>query len=147
MTLVKFNRGAGNRGVAPVLNQVFNEFFDNWAGPVLRNGNSLPAVNVSESDTDFKLELQVPGFTKEGINISVDEDTLVISGEHTSDNEESNKRFTRKEFSQQSFTRSFSLPENVDESAIQAKFENGILSVTLPKKEQATRTTRRIELQ
>ncbi|WP_025742971.1 Hsp20/alpha crystallin family protein [Aquimarina pacifica] len=101
-------------------------------------GRYTPAVNVKETENDFVLELAVPGLKKEDVGIELNHDVLTISSEVTSKTETSeNDRYTRKEFGYRSFKRLFSLPDSVDGTAIGASYENGILLVTLPKKEEA----------
>ena len=94
-----------------------------------------PAVNVKETDASFEVALAVPGLTKEDFKLAVEDDRLTISAKQETQNEESNERFTRKEFNFQSFERSFLLPDNVNSEAISASYENGILKVELPKVE------------
>jgi HSP20 family protein len=110
-------------------------------------GVSLPAVNISESDTSYQIEMSSPGFSKSDISIAIDGDTLTISGEKKSENTEETKKYSRKEFSHQNFKRSFTLPEHLDSEKIAAKFEDGILRIDLPKKESAQPQARKIELQ
>jgi HSP20 family protein len=149
MTLIKYNKPAGVRGVTPVFNQLFNDMFEGFANTGLRGlpTTNIPSVNVAESDTLFTLELSAPGFSKEEISISIEEDNLVISGEKKSEKEESTKKYTRKEFSQQNFQRSFSLPETVAQENIVARFENGVLFLDLPKKQVEEKAGRKIQLQ
>ena len=149
MTLVKYNKPTTGRGISPVFNQLFNEMLENFSGPGFRNtpSVSIPSVNVAESDAAFSLELSAPGFNKEEISISVEDDSLVISGEKKSEKEENDKKYTRREFTRQNFQRSFSLPENIEQDKILAKFENGVLYLELPKKQVEEKTGRKIQLQ
>ena len=94
-----------------------------------------PAVNVKETEEAFEVSLAAPGLNKEDFKLSVEDDRLSIRAEQEGKNEESNERYTRKEFSFQSFSRSFLLPENVNSNDISASYENGILKVQLPKVE------------
>jgi len=94
-----------------------------------------PAVNVKETDASFEVALAVPGLTKEDFKLAVEDDRLTISAKQETQSEDSNERFTRKEFNFQSFERSFLLPDNVNSEAISASYENGILKVELPKVE------------
>jgi len=109
---------------------------------------TVPKVNITEDDKGFTLQLAVPGVTKENIKIDLEKEILTISASanvNTSatpeDNKETATKFLRKEFSYQSFKRSFTIPENTDETAINAKYENGILHVVLPKKENSNNNT------
>jgi HSP20 family protein len=94
----------------------------------------VPAVNIAEKDNQYEVELAIPGMKKEDIQIQVDRGVLKVSGESKTEKEEKDKKFTRKEFSYSSFSRSFTLPENTDENQIEAKYEDGILKLTIAKK-------------
>ncbi|MBK9637625.1 MAG: Hsp20/alpha crystallin family protein [Bacteroidetes bacterium] len=124
---------------------MFNEFFNDFNGNDFRKWNS-PAVNISENDNEFKLQLAVPGMKKENFKIAIEEKMLVVSAENKKENEEKTERYTRKEFSFSSFTRRFNLPENVDENNINANYENGIMVLNLPKKAEAKPVTREISI-
>ena len=97
----------------------------------------VPAVNVRESENEYKLEFLVPGFIKENIQVNLDDKTLTVLGEHKSELEKGEANFVRKEFTHQSFKRVFTLPENIEKESLSAKYENGILHVILPKKSTA----------
>ena len=129
-------------------NSMFPSFFDdfltrdfyNWPQMQRTSGGTLPSVNVKETNDMFELEVAAPGMSKDDFNITLDNGLLTISSERENKNEEkdSDGNYTRKEFSYQSFTRSFSLPEKmVEAEKISAKYTNGILHVTVPKTEAA----------
>ena len=101
--------------------------------------NFVPAVNVSENENEYNVELSAPGFKKEDFKVELDNKTLTISAEHREEKEEgkTSKTFRRKEFNYGSFRRIFTLPETVNEENIDAKYEDGILKLALPKKEEA----------
>jgi len=99
--------------------------------------STIPAVNIIDSDDSFRLEMAAPGLNKEDFKISLDNDVMTISTEKKAESSEKNEKFTRKEYSYSSFLRSFSLPELVDVEKISAQYENGIMKVVLPKKEEA----------
>lgn len=129
-------------GTTPSSNRFF---FDDFFGKDFFGINpndlvkSTPAVNVKEDDKNFTLEVAAPGLQKEHFNVAVDENVLTISAETKSEKSEDdeNSKFTRKEFSYTSFSRSFTLDEEtVDTEKIVAKYENGILNITIPKKEK-----------
>lgn len=112
---------------------ILEAFFNEFPGHMPRT--NVPAVNVKETDKQYLLEIMAPGMNKEDFNLELVEDRLIISGEHRQNQEAANDKYTRKEFSFQSFKRAFSLPENaVEADAISAAYENGILRVTLPKR-------------
>ncbi len=108
-----------------------------WFGGVDNLKTSVPAVNIKDNTDGFEIELAVPGGKKEDFKVEVENDVLAISSEAKSENQETKENYTRKEFSYTSFKRAFTLPETVDGSKIDAKYEDGILKVTLPKKEEA----------
>lgn len=112
-------------------------FKPDWNGGSNNFNTSVPAVNIKEFETDFKLELFAPGLKKEDFNIEIDQRTLSISSEKKTETEENNEKYSRKEFSYSSFKRTFNLPETVNFDAIEANYENGILNLRLPKREEA----------
>ena len=117
-----------------------DEFFGTDFHPVhyRRNGfQSLPAVNISESEDGFTIEVAAPGLEKKDFKIDLDNDTLTIASVREDKSEENRDQFSRREFRYNSFSRSFNLPETVDAENITAGHKNGILSVTIPKKEEA----------
>ncbi len=145
MTLLKFQKETPARSLFPNSVDLFNEFFNDFTSSDFRKWNA-PAVNISENDQAYKLQLAVPGLQKEDFKISIENDTLIISAEQKTENTEKTERFSRKEFSFSSFTRRFNLPENVNQQAIIAGYENGIMQVTLPKKAEEKPKTREISI-
>lgn len=95
---------------------------------------SVPAVNVKESDKGFEIEVAAPGLSKKDFNIRVENRILTVSAEMKEEKEEKEKDFTRKEFSYSSFSRSFALPENVNEEDVKAQYTDGVLRMNLSKK-------------
>ncbi len=100
-------------------------------------GVSTPAVNVAENDNHFALEIAAPGMQKDDLTIKVENGILTVSGEKKQEEESRENEYTRKEFSYQSFARSFSLPESIEEDQISGNYKDGILTLTLPKKAHA----------
>ena len=122
----------------PVFDNLFNELA-NGSSPKPKRNNSMksrPAVNVIESNDNFKIEVAVSGLNKKDININVEKDILTISAEKEIKQTEGEK-YSRKEFSYDNFKRTFQLPDSVDATNIKATFKNGILEVTIAKKEEA----------
>lgn len=125
------------------LPSLFDHFFENdlydWSNRHFSNTDTtLPSVNIKESTEQFEVELAAPGLEKSDFNIELNHDILTISSEKKIENEtKEGQQFARREFSYQSFSRSFTLPNTVDNEKIQAKYENGILRVMIPKKEEA----------
>ncbi len=137
MTLVKKTNNAPARGI---LGNFFNDedFFNFPTSRLESRFANMPAVNISENDDQHTVELAVPGMKREDFKVEVENDTLTISTEAKNEKEEKTDNYTRREFSYHSFRRSFTLPENtVDTENINAKYENGVLYVSLPKKEEA----------
>ncbi len=95
---------------------------------------SMPSVNVKESDNGFEIEVAAPGLDKKDFNITVDSGVLTISSEKQQEKEEKEKDYTRREFSYNSFSRAFTLPENVNEDDIKAAYQDGILRLNISKK-------------
>ncbi len=121
-----------------VLPSLLSEIFKpDWFGGLENKSSSVPAVNVKDNEKDFELDLAVPGMKKDDFNIEVDNNVLTISAEVKSSEEEGTGKYTRKEFAFASFKRSFNLPKSIDADNITADYENGILKLTLPKKEEA----------
>lgn len=130
----------------PKFNSLMPNFFDIFDGIL---GNDIaefsgsdclaksPSVNIIETENSYDLELAVPGFNKENISINVENDVLTIKGETKTEKEENKKRYTRREFSYSSFTRSFNLNDQVRGDKIGADYKDGILTITIPKKEEA----------
>ncbi|MGB0524026.1 MAG: Hsp20/alpha crystallin family protein, partial [Flammeovirgaceae bacterium] len=98
---------------------------------------------VKENETSFGIEVAAPGFKKEDFKVALEDGNLVISAEVKTETEDKNEKFTRKEFSAQSFRRAFSLPEVVDAAQIDANYENGILFINLPKREEVVADKRK----
>ena len=117
------------------LPSVFNDFFDNeW---MERANSTAPAINVIESENDYKIELAAPGMTKDDFNVRIDEDNcLVISMEKKNENKDEKKggRYLRREFSYSKFQQTLVLPDDVEKEHISAKVEHGVLTVDIPKK-------------
>ena len=147
MTMLKFKNETPARSahVFPTANDFFNDLFDGMITNDFKRWNT-PSVNIVENDEQFKMQLAAPGFTKEDFKISVNDNTLTISAEKKSETNESTERFTRKEFSFNRFSRSFTLTEMVNVEGINASYENGIMLVTLPKLESAKPKSREIKV-
>jgi len=109
----------------------FFDLDDFWGGTIA----DVPMANIKETDKDFKVELCVPGFKKEDFKIDIEDSTLTVSSEREEKKKEDDKNYRRREFSYSSFSRTLQLPENIDENNINAKYDNGMLELTLPKKE------------
>jgi HSP20 family protein len=100
-------------------------------------GITLPAVNVIESNDEFILEMAVPGFKKSDFQVNIDNNILSISAEIDSENNQTAGNYTRREFGYATFKRTFDIPETVETDHIFAKYNDGILKITLPKRDEA----------
>jgi HSP20 family protein len=113
----------------------WNEWFDN-GGRLARELN-VPAVNITENEHEYSISVAAPGLKKSDFNIDVEGNMLTISSEKEESKEENDARYTRKEYNYNSFSRSFTLPEVVNKEKIEAIYEEGVLKLALPKKEEA----------
>lgn len=127
-----------------------SRFFDDefWGFNGLNRNVSVP-VNVRETDKNFEMELVAPGLKKDDFKINVNGDMLTVSFEHKEENNQQNEdqSWLRKEYRMQSFSRSFNLDDTVDANKITAKYSDGILHLTLPKKEGSQRISRTVQIQ
>lgn len=114
------------------------DVFDSALSNFSATDTTLPAVNIKETDDHFEVEMAAPGMTKKDFKIELQDNTLIISSEKQDMREEQGKeQYTRREFSYQSFQRVFNLPkEVVDEDKIKARYDNGVLHLLIPKKEE-----------
>ncbi len=122
---------------------VFDDFFKPWnewfdtGGSMWNRMMKVPAVNIMENKNNFEVALAAPGLKKDDFKIDVDGNLLTISSEKEENKEEKDKKFTRKEYSYSCFSRTFTLPEDVLRDKIEARYENGVLTLVMPKKEEA----------
>lgn len=145
MTLVKFNPEKKNNALMPG----FNDIFESVLGDTFfsdRRINSVPAVNILESTDHYQIELAVPGLKKEDFKVAVEKDMLRISTSQSHETQSAEKKYNRREFSFTSFTRAFTLPESADVDRIEASYTDGILKLTLPKREEAKAIARQIQI-
>lgn len=150
MSLVKRNGWLYNNEMPTLFNDFFTRDFWDWGlGNNSLTNTTIPAINVKETNDNFEVEVAAPGMTKKDFKIELNENMLTISSEKQDEwRENENEKYTRREFSYQSFLRTFQLPKDVvDEDKIQAKYENGLLHLTIPKKEHVKqRPPRMIEI-
>jgi HSP20 family protein len=124
---------------------LFEDFFKPWTqwfddGGLMSRRANIPAVNIRENGDHYTVTLAAPGLKKEDFTIDVDGNMLTISSEKEESKEQKEDKFTRKEYSYSSFSRSFTLPEDVKQEAIDARYENGELKILLPRKQEAKKT-------
>ena len=132
MNLVRFNNTARRANI-------FDNFFENEFANEHYHGHtcSKPAANIIESKDDFEIDLAVPGLNKKDFKINLENNVLTISTEKKEEILDDNKKYTRKEFINNSFKRSFSVPRTIEVNKINAEYKDGILKVLLPKKAEA----------
>ena len=124
---------------------VMDELFKDWSAHNSQTHRTIAPVNIRETENAYAVELMAPGLKKEDFNIELDNDLLTISSEvKTEKTEQEEGKYTRKEFSYISFRRSFTLPETVNAEDINAAYQDGILKITLPKKEEALPKPKRL---
>jgi HSP20 family protein len=117
----------------------WNEWFDN--GSFWGRTMNIPAVNITEHKDEYQVSLAVPGMKKDDFKIDVDGNMLTISSEKEENKEEKDKKFTRKEYNYSSFSRSFTLPEEINKEKIEARYEDGVLKIALPRRKEAKKLT------
>lgn len=127
-----------NAGELPTFRSMLSDFFEREGFFDMNrwdafNGAQIPAANITENENDYQIEIAVPGMHKDEISVSVENNVLTLNGEKKEERKEEKERYTRREFTYNSFVRSFTLPENVDEDRISAKQENGFLRLSIPK--------------
>jgi len=122
----------------PTFNSLLEDFWstDNGFKKAFTNGETLPAVNIKENEKNFEIEVAAPGFQKQDLRVDIDNSGLLtISAETRKESADEKANYTRREFSYSSFSRSFNLPENIKQDEIKAKYEDGVLHLTLGKSE------------
>ena len=122
-----------------IIDSLFSRDLMDWNNTNYSTTNTtLPAVNIRETKDDFVIEVAAPGMEKKDFNINLENDTLMISSEKQKEENRDDEGYSRREFSYQSFKRTFTLPQHlVEGEKIAAKYNDGILRITLPKKEEA----------
>jgi HSP20 family protein len=144
MTLVKFNNKSNN-ALLPGFSDVFDSIFnDTFFGD--RMVARVPAVNISETEHNYQVELAAPGLKKEDFKLNLERNNLSISVEQASENQDNQKNYSKREYSYSSFVRSFTLPESADDGQIEASYTDGILKIDIAKREEAKAVRRQIEI-
>lgn len=139
MTLVKVRKP--NR----TFPSIFDEFWKDW--PQTENTSEwVPAANIKEEDSRYWVELSAPGFAKENINVSVEDDTLTITGDIKIEEEETKENYVKREFRKSNFKRSFNLNGMINIEKIDAKYADGILKIELPKIEEEVKQLKEIKV-
>ncbi|MBN2615445.1 MAG: Hsp20/alpha crystallin family protein [Bacteroidales bacterium] len=139
MNLIRFNQ-------YPLFNDLFENLERNFSNQLEESKGDIPAVNITEQNDRFVLEMAAPGLQKSDFQINLDNYVLTISSEKKEEKKEKSQNFTRREFLYNSFKRTFTLPKSIDAEKISADYQNGILTLQLPKKEQELKVNRQIEI-
>jgi HSP20 family protein len=146
MTLVKFRNGNSLESLFPQSNRMdLPNFFSDVFDHLLKDEkvNWMPAVNIIEREKDYKIDMAVPGLDKKDFNIEIENDQIVVWGERKEEKVEEKDKITKREFHYGSFKRSFTLPETADAEKINANYNNGVLSISIAKKEEAKQNAKR----
>jgi HSP20 family protein len=146
MTFVKFKNGNSLDSLFPHNSKMdFPSFFNDVLEHLVKDEkvNWMPAVNITERENDYKIDLAVPGLDKKDFNIEIENNQIVVWGERKEEKLEEKEKATKREFQYGSFKRSFTLPETADAEKINASYNNGVLSVSIAKKEEAKQNAKR----
>ena len=146
MTIAKYRPQAT---FAAPFNELVNEFLGRDLGQFFGSDDlrrSNPGVNIVENDKAFELRLLAPGFAKEDLKLSMENEVLTISADKKTEELKENERYTRREFTHSAFSRSFRLPETVNAEGIRAEYLNGVLTVHIPKAEAVKPKQREITI-
>lgn len=146
MTLVKTNNPFA-RSFDGLMNDLFNELPSTFGKAMRQDVFGFPPVNIVEKNDHYHLQVAAPGFDKGDFNIKLEGETLTISAEKKEETKSETDKVIRKEFSSKAFKRSFTLDEKIDAANISAKYENGVLHVGLPKKEEVKAVAKEINIQ
>lgn len=145
MSIVRFKSNPVVPTFDRLFRNIFNDDFDGFFVKPLNN-NFSPAVNVVEGKENFRLEFAVPGFAKNDFNVKLDNNLLTVSAEKKNEASKEDENYTMREFSHASFSRTFTMPETVDASKIAAEYNDGILKLVLPKKEEVKQKSLEIKV-
>lgn len=146
MTLVRVNNPLF-KSFDGIMKDLFNEIPTKVGKSVREDVLHFPPANIIEKADSYTVELSVPGFTKEDFNVKLDNNMLTVSTEKKEESNDSTDKFIRREFSYRAFNRSFVIDEKIETEKIAAKYENGILTLELPKKESEKKVTKEISVQ
>jgi len=141
MTLTRYTRPNSDLA-SKRFSDIMDEFFNDVVSA--RRDNFVPSIDISETEDQFLISAELPGMKKEDININLENGRLSINGERSFESEQNGKKYHRIETKYGSFNRSFQLPDNVDEGSINAKYEDGLLNITIDKDEEKVK--KRIEI-
>jgi len=136
MALLKYNQPDTDL-LSRSFNDIMDEFFSKTSD--YRNGNFVPSVDISETDKEFEISAQLPGMKKDDIIVDLENGRLTLSGERKFEKEEEGKNYHRVETQFGKFSRSFYLPDSIDEDSIKATYKDGVLNITIAKNKEKVR--------
>ncbi len=142
MTLVKFRNDLRNdnlpeTAIPRTFSEMLDTFFDSAVGQSVDRGGFHPGVDIVEHDNKYEIRVDLPGMKKDEVNIELEDNTLSVSGERKTEKEDKNKRYHLVESRYGTFTRSFTLPRNINRDSINAKMQDGVLNISIEKSEDA----------
>ena len=146
MTFVKTNNPL-SKSFDGLMNELFNELPATFGKTMREDVLGFPPVNIIEKTDFYQLQVSVPGFDKNDFNVKMEGNTLTVSAQQKGETKSETDKFIRKEFGLKSFKRTFTVDEKIDVANISGKYENGILNVGLPKKEEVKVVTKEINIQ
>jgi HSP20 family protein len=146
--LTKTRSGNGHGKTFPTVdnffrNRLFGPSLLDIESDLLEGRITAPLANITETKKEFKVDLSAPGLKKDDFRVELEDGALVVSAEKKEETKEDTENYRRREFSYNSFSRSFQLPENVEEEKINARYENGMLHISIPKKEVSSSTPKK----
>jgi HSP20 family protein len=147
MTLVKLNQRPLDKRVNSLFEDFFNHFPSRIWNEEFAGASQTVPVNVRENSQAYILDVVAPGMDKGDFKVNVDNNILTVSAEKKSETKDENERQVRREFNYKSFTRSFTIDDSIQADKIQAKYENGVLFIELPKKEEVKISPKEISIQ
>ena len=145
MTLVKFNHGKKENALSQDFNNVFDSIFNDTFFSD-RLVSRVPAANIAETQDHYHIELAAPGLKKNDFKLNLERNLLSISVEQQRQSDPEQKNYNKKEYSYNSFVRAFTLPDSADINSIEAAYTDGLLLITIAKKEEAKMVSRQIEI-
>jgi HSP20 family protein len=146
MTLVKVNQKPFEKTLNSLFEDIFQGFPSGFSGSDWNSQGFIPA-NIRETREGYQLEIVAPGLDKSDFKVNIDKNILTVSAERKQEVKKEDEKFIRREYSFRSFSRSFTLDETIDAARIQAKYENGVLALELPKKEELKLMPKEIAIQ
>ncbi|MFO7881975.1 MAG: Hsp20/alpha crystallin family protein [Kosmotogaceae bacterium] len=129
------------------IDRMFDEAFEDFGIRRSTRNGFIPTVNIYETEDAVNIEMEIPGIEKDALDIDLSDGVLTVKGEKKNEREDESKNYHLYERTFGSFNRSFRIPDNVDQNKAKAKYENGILKIELPKKEEAKREAKKLEIE